>query len=386
MKVDFYRHGLQPADAQAIAQVLGTPFLTSGNVGKQVEAQLCEFFGVPSALLVNSLTNGAIATLLAMDIGPGDEVIVPAMTFIATANVVEMVGARPVFIDVDPETLLVSPEGVRAALTPRTRAVMPVHLFGQMCDMVGLQQVLADRPDVRIIEDSAHCFEGMRDGYGPGNHSDAALFSFYATKNVTCGEGGAVITAHEQLAQNLAKTRLHGMSAGAVDRYRGSGYRHWDMERLGIKANLPDLLAALLPPQIAAIRGALPRRERIAQIYSRACDELGLRTARTLPGVVHARHIFPIHVAPALRDRAIAQFNERGIGVAVNFRSVPTMTYYRNKYGYNASDFPVAHEWGEGTITLPFYPSLRDEELGHVIDAMRDVASAQAAEQRRANS
>lgn len=374
MKVDFYRHGLGPSDAQRVAEVLATPFLTSGAVGKAVEAQLCGFFGVPSALLVNSWTNGAVAALLAMDVGPGDEVIVPAMTFIATANVVELLGARPVFVDVAPDTLLLQPQAVAAAVTPRTKAVIPVHLYGQMCDMRSLRAALAPHPKVLILEDAAHCFEGLRDGQGPGAVGDAALFSFYATKNVTCGEGGAFITRHAWLAERMAQTRLHGMSAGAVDRYRAGGYRHWDMERLGVKANLPDLLAALLPPQIDHIRALLPQRERIAARYAQACAKLGIRIPSTEPGVVHARHIFPIHVAPARRDEVIAAFNERGIGVAVNYRSVPAAAYYCRKYGFTPQDFPVAHEWGEGTITLPLYPSMPDEAVDHVLLALRELA------------
>ena len=379
MKVDFYRHSLTRADAAAIADVLDTPFLTSGAVGKQVEAQLCEFFGVPAALLANSWTNGAIAALLALDVGPGDEVIVPAMTFIATANVAELLGATPVFVDVDPATLLMTPEGVEAAITPRTKAVIPVHLYGQMCDMKGIEAVVQRHPRIHVIEDAAHCFEGMRDGYGPGAHSDTALFSFYATKNVTCGEGGAFVTRHPWLAERMVKTRLHGMSAGAADRYKTGGYRHWDMERLGVKANLPDLLAALLPPQIATIRERLAERERLAQAYVAACRDLGIRIAETLPGVVHARHIFPIHVEPARRDAVIAQLNERGIGVAVNYRSVLTTSYYRGRRGAQPEDFPVAHAWGEGTITLPLYPGMGDEAVAYVVRSLAEIVRPAAA-------
>ncbi|MFY7781395.1 MAG: DegT/DnrJ/EryC1/StrS family aminotransferase, partial [Tagaea sp.] len=206
--MQFYRHGLSSADAKGIAEVLDTPFLTSGAVGKKVEAQLCAFFGQPHALLVNSWTNGALAALLAMDIGPGDEVIVPAQTFIATANMVELIGAKPVFVDVDPDTLLMTPEGAAKAATARTKLAMPVHMYGQMCDMKGLRAALPKT--VRILEDCAHCFEGTRDGEPPGKHSDLAIFSFYATKNVTCGEGGAIVTGDAELHAKLQQTRLHG--------------------------------------------------------------------------------------------------------------------------------------------------------------------------------
>lgn len=375
MTIDFYRHGLSPRDADAIAAVLASPILTSGPVGKRVEAQLCEFFGTSDALLANSWTNGALAVLIALGIKPGDEVIVPAMTFIATANVVELLGAKPVFVDVDPGTLLATPETLARALTPRTRAVIPVHLYGQMCDMVGIRDVLRDRPDVRIFEDAAHCFEGTRAGYGPGTHSDAAIFSFYATKNVTCGEGGAIVTNRPELAETVRKTRLHGMSAAAADRFRGGTYRHWDMEIMGVKANLPDLLAALLPPQIAKIRVLLPERQGLADRYRHAFRNTAIRMPTIVREAMSAEHLFPIHVPPELRDRAITALNEKGIPVTVNYASVPTVRYYREKYGYGPQAFPVSHDWGMGTFTLPLFAGLKRKEQDAVIEAvLREVA------------
>jgi len=372
MQVDFYRHDLKPSAANAIAQVIGTPFLTSGSVGREVEKQIADYFGAKHALLVSNWTSGAIATLLAFDIGPGDEVIVPAMTFIATANVVELLGARPVFVDVDPETLLVSPDMIARAVTPRTKAVIPVHIYGQMLDIAAVRAALHDRPDIAILEDCAHCFEGELAGQKPGAHSSAAIFSFYATKNVTCGEGGAIVTNQSDVYQMLLQTRMHGMSVGAMDRFKTGGYRHWDMERLGVKANLPDLLAALLPPQIATIDERLPQRERIALRYERAFANLPIRMPRSLTNSKHARHLFPIHVPPTLRDEVLALFAERKIGCTVNYRSVPTLSYYRNNYSYEPENFPVSHDWGSGTITLPLYPSLARDAQDHVIDVVRN--------------
>lgn len=374
VNVPFYRHGLAASDADAIVRVLQSPILTSGSVGREVEAQLAAFFGVPHALLVNSWTNGALATLLAIDLAPGDEVIVPAMTFIATANMVELLGARPVFVDVDPETFLLTPAGVASALTARTRAVIPVHLYGAMVDVRGMRAAIG--PSVALIEDAAHCFEGERDGYPPGAHSDAAIFSFYATKNVTCGEGGAIVTRSDALVDKLRKTRLHGMSAGAADRYKTGGYKHWDMERLGVKANLPDLLAALLPPQVARVRELRERREQIAARYRAGLSGVReLVIPRVDAGVVHAWHLFTIGVPAVVRDATIGALNERGIGVAVNYRSVPTLTYYRERYGYGPTDFPVSQAWGDATITLPTYPGLSDAEVDAVIAAVIAVAA-----------
>jgi UDP-4-amino-4-deoxy-L-arabinose-oxoglutarate aminotransferase len=371
--VPFYRHSLDESYAAAVADVLKSSFLTTGGVAKAVEAELCAFFGAPHAVLVNSWTNGAVAALLALGIGRGDEVIVPAMTFIATANVVELVGAKPVFADVDSEMLMLTPASVHAAVTINTRAVIPVHLYGQMCDVRILRAALKDRPDIAIIEDCAHSFESTFNGDPPGAFSDAAIFSFYATKNVTCGEGGAIITRRRNLFDAILQTRLHGMSAGAVDRFTKNRYRHWDMIRLGTKANLPDLLASLLPRQIATARERLPLREARASRYAEAFAGNAIRLPKTQPGSVHAHHLFPIHVPASVRDRALQVLNDHGIATTVNYRSVPTLTYYREKYGYTADDFPVSYEWGEGTISLPLFPSMTQEEQDYVIEAVNEL-------------
>jgi dTDP-4-amino-4,6-dideoxygalactose transaminase len=370
MRVDFYRHSLDPSAADAIARVIATPFLTSGAVGKSVEGQLRQYFGTRHSALVGSWTNGAVAALLALDIGPGDEVIVPAMTFIASANIVELIGAKPVFVDVDPVTLLLTPQAAAAAVTARTKAVIPVHLYGQMMDVAALRQALP--PRVAIIEDCAHCFEGELAGVKPGAHSTAAIFSFYATKNVTCGEGGALVTNDAAFHETFLQTRLHGMSAGAIDRFSGSAYRHWDMRRLGVKANLPDLLSALLPHQIAAIDQGLPVREALARRYEAALADTPIRVVRTADGCRHARHLFVVHVPPAVRDDVLGLLGEEQIGCTVNYRSVPTLTYYREKYGYKADSFPVSTDWGGGTISLPLFPSLSLAEQDRVIAVLRE--------------
>jgi len=370
MKVPFYKHRLSGGDAEAIASVLDSPILTSGDVGRGVEEQLRNYFSASHALLANSWTNGALATLLALGVGPGDEVIVPAMTFIATANVVELLGAKPVFADVCPDTMLMTAQSVRKCLSDRTRAVIPVHLYGQMTDIASIRAITG--PDIAIIEDCAHCFEGTLKGQRPGAHSDAAIFSFYATKNVTCGEGGAIITRDDALANKLTRTRLHGMSAGAADRFRNDEYNHWDMECMGVKANLPDLLAALLPAQIESVDETLERREEIAQRYERALgSDERLRYQAPVPGAKHARHLFPVCVDPMLRDRMLLGLSSAGIGCTVNYRSVPTLTYYREKYGYGPGDFPVSYSWGQGTISLPLYVGLERDAQDHVIDTVR---------------
>lgn len=376
MKVEFYRHSLTAASAEQVAQVLASPFLTTGQVCGRVEEQLRTYFEVPHAILASSWTSGATATLMAMGIGPGDEVIVPAMTFIATANVVELLGATTVMIDVDPDTLLMTPEAAAAAVTPRTKAVIPVHLYGQMVDVKALRASIERRKPstqrIYILEDCAHCFEGRLDGARPGKFSDAAVFSFYATKNVTCGEGGAVVLHDQDLYARVLETRLHGMTAIAAKRFEGGRYNHWDMKRLGIKANLPDLLAALLPDQIRAIDAELERRHAVAGRYEAALQGGPFRLLKKVAGGRSAEHLFVIGVPNGERDNAIERLNSAGVSVTVNYRALPQMTYYSDRYPFAASECPVAMAWGQQTLSLPLYPALPSEQQDHVIRVLLD--------------
>jgi dTDP-4-amino-4,6-dideoxygalactose transaminase len=370
MQVPFYRHSLSPENAQLVAKVLETPFLTSGPIGKEVEAQLCEYFDAKYAKLVNSWTNGAVATLLAMDIGPGDEVIVPAMTFIATANVVELVGAKPVFIDCDPETLLITPELIKGAITKKTKAIIPVHMYGQMCDVKAIREALPKDKKISIIEDCAHTFEAKFNGERPGKYSDAAIFSFYATKNVTCGEGGAITTNDSNLFERIIQAILHGMSAGAADRFKAGQYKHWGMEHLGTKANLPDLLACFLPEQIRTVDSRLKEREAIAERYESALKKTKIRCPIKLDNIVHSRHLFPIHVGSQNRDKVLLTLGESNIGATVNYRAVHSMSYYSKKYGYQENNFPTSFSWGSGTLSIPLFPGMTTAEQDYVIDVL----------------
>ncbi len=370
MQVPFYRHSLSPENAQLVAKVLETPFLTSGPIGKEVEAQLCEYFGAKHSKLVNSWTNGAVATLLAMDIGPGDEVIVPAMTFIATANVVELVGAKPVFVDCDPDTLLVTPELIKAAITKNTKAVIPVHMYGQMCDIKAIREILPKDQKISIIEDCAHSFEAKFNGERSGKYSDVAIFSFYATKNITCGEGGAIIANDSNLFERIQQAILHGMSAGAADRFKAGQYKHWGMDHLGTKANLPDLLACYLPGQIRSVDERLMDREKLARKYETTLEKTNIKFPLSKSGIVHSRHLFPIHVGADHRDKALVALGEAKIGATVNYRSVPTMGYYSNKYGYTGQEHPISKSWGDGTLSIPLFPGMRDEEQDYVVDVL----------------
>jgi UDP-4-amino-4-deoxy-L-arabinose-oxoglutarate aminotransferase len=370
MAVQFYEHQLGDIEKSALLKSIDNPILTSGPICKSVELQLTEYFSVRNAKLVNSWTNGALATLMSFGVGPGDEVIIPSMTFIACANIVELLGAKPVFCDVSEEDLLVSVESIRPLLTAKTKVIMVVHMYGQMCDVKSIYAEFHPM-GIRILEDCAHSFESSRDGYQPGTYSDAAVFSFYATKNITCGEGGAVITNDDSLYSDLTQRVLNGMSAGAVDRFKTGSYSHWTMDVLGIKANLPDILASLLPSQIKSASNNLEARRVIAERYDHAFNNSEIRIPLRKQNDVHAMHLYPIWIPHGLRDLTLAILSENRIGATVNFRPVNEMTFYMDKYLDGINKTPVSSSWGAGVLSLPLYPGLSLESQDYVIEIVQ---------------
>lgn len=367
MKVEFFKHNISKKEIEAVSKVLGSIFLTTGPVTNQFEKAFSDYLGIPHAVGVTSCTAALFLSLKAMDIGTGDEVITTPMTFIATPNAILHAGAKPVFVDVERETGNIHIDNIENAINKNTKAIMPVHLYGQMCDMRAIRK-LADKHRLFIIEDSAHCIEGERNGIKPGQLGDTACFSFYATKNITSGEGGAITTGSDEIAERLKKLRLHGMSKLAVDRYTGR-YQHWNMELLGYKFNMFDIQAAILLHQLELIEERLARKELIYRRYKDAFLNVeGIDFPKTLPDSKHARHLFTIWVDPVKRDTILHKLQQAGIGVAVNFRAVHLLTYYHETFGYKRGDFPVAEKIGDSTISLPMYPKMTDDEVGYVIE------------------
>jgi len=293
------------------------------------------------------------------------------MSFCATANAILHVGAKPVFVDVEETTGNINAELIEQAITGKTRAIIPVHLYGQMCDMRRIHEI-ARRYNLRIIEDAAHAIESERDGIRVGQLSDTACFSFYATKNITSGEGGAITTSEGSLAEQLRMLRLHGIDKGAADRYTKK-YQHWDMPLLGWKYNMDNIQAALLIGQLERIDALWEMRDLLWRLYEKELS--GLREVRlltTLPGVKHARHLFTLLVPPEKRDFLLWRLQERNIGVAVNYRPIHLLKYYRESYGYREGFFPVAEEIGSRTISLPLYPSLSEEEVMYIVSVLKE--------------
>ena len=374
MKVEFYKHNIGQQDIDSAVAVLNSLFLTTGDAVAGFEARFSRYLGCSYTVGVTSCTAALHLALLAHGIGPGDEVITTPMTFIATANAVLHAGAKPVFVDVEPDTGNIDVDLIEHAITPRTRAVVPVHLYGQMCDMKRLR-ALADRHDLVIIEDAAHAIEAARDGIRPGQLGDTACFSFYATKSITSGEGGAVSTNDEAIAGKLLKLRLHGMNKGAAERY-ALPYEHWDMEMLGWKYNMSNIQAALLLNQLERIDQNRQRREAICLRYEEGfSDSPNVACLKVLPDSRSARHLFTILVDPARRDDLLVQLQDKGIGVAVNYRAIHLLTYYRRVLGYSRGGFPVAERIGDSTITLPLYPKLTDDEVQYVIRIVQEVTA-----------
>ncbi len=374
MKVEFCRHNLDEKDKQEVRKALDSIFLTTGEWTRLFEEKFAAYLGCNHVVGVSSCTSALELALKYFDIGPGDEVITTPMSFIATANAVEYCRATPVFVDVEADTGNLNADLIEAAITPRTKAILPVHLYGQMCDMRKTADI-ACRHGLKIIEDCAHCIEGTRDGVRVGELADISCYSFYATKNITCGEGGALACHDSDVHAWLMKARQHGMSASAADRYTHL-YRHYDMEFLGHKCNMNNIQGAMLIHQIDRIETLLKERQRIAGLYEEAfADNPAIDFPKVLPSGNHARHLFTLWVASLQRDECMHRLQDAGVGVAVNYRSIHLMSYYREKYGCHPGNFPTCEKIGNATLTIPLYPGMSDKEIQYVADTVNLVTA-----------
>ena len=372
MKVPFFMHDLGRAELDAVAEVLAGPILTTGEWVARFERRFAEYLGVRHAVAVTSCTGALHLSLLALGIGAGAEVITTPMTFIATATAIMEAGAKPVFVDVEPATGNLDASLIEAAITERTRAIMPVHLYGQMCDMLAIRKI-ADSYGLAVIEDAAHCVEGTRDGIRTGQLGDTACYSFYATKNLTCGEGGAVVCNDSALAEKLRLLRLHGMNKNANDRHH-EGYKHWDMTVLGWKYNMDNIQAALLLPQMDRLEENWERRRALARYYEeRLWDIPGLSRPKTLPGASHAWHLFPVWIEGGERDRVIQGMQDDGISVMVNYRAIHLLTYFRETFGFRPGAFPIAERIGDAGVSLPFHPNMPLEHVDRVVETLQNL-------------
>jgi dTDP-4-amino-4,6-dideoxygalactose transaminase len=368
MKIEFFRHNIEEEDIREVSSTLRSIFLTTGPVVADFEKRFSEYVGFKEVVCVNSCTAALHLSLLGLNIGQGDEVITTPMTFIATATAIMHTGAKPVFVDVEEDTGLMDINKVEQAISRRTKAILPVHLYGSMVDMKALRRI-ADRHNLKVVEDCAHCIEAERDEIRPGELGDAACYSFYATKNLTCGEGGCIATNDLELAAKLKILRTHGMSKDAATRYAGR-YRHWDMVLLGWKHNMDDIHAALLIKQLYRLERYLIRRQNICRLYDAGLAKISNIRIPQIRGN-SARHLYTIWVDPKKRDEVIHKLQNKDIGVAVNYRAIHNLTFFREQFGFKPENFPIANNIGESTLTLPLYPKLSDNEVEYVIKTVK---------------
>lgn len=373
----FHTPDIGEEEVSEVVQVLRSGWLTTGNKAKQFENEFAVMVGARHAIAVNSCTAALHLALEAIGVREGDEVIVPTMTFAATAEVVTYFKAKPVLVDCSPDTLNISPEGIEQAITPKTKAIVPVHFAGHPCEMSRIHAV-ARAHQLAVVEDAAHALPARYRGKMIGSLSDLTCFSFYATKNITTGEGGMVTTDDADLAARVRIMSLHGLSRDAWSRYTAQGSWYYEILSPGFKYNLTDMAAALGLAQLAKCDRFWKARDRLAALYRdgfRDVPEILCPSAAA--HVQHAWHLYVIRLdlegLRIDRNEFIAQLQRAGIGCSVHFIPLHLHPYYRNTYGYQPTDFPTAQAAFERIVSLPLYPKMTEGDIQRVITVVRDI-------------
>ncbi len=372
--VSFAPPAIGAAEISEVVSTMCSGWLSTGPRVHEFERAFAGYIGVPHAVAVNSGTAALHLALLATGVGPGDEVVTTPLTFCATANVVIHAGATPRFADIDPMTWNLSVDAAAAAVTKNTRAVIPVHYAGRAVDAAGFRR-LASRAGLVLIEDAAHAVESVSAGAKIGVTGDVTCFSFYATKNLTTGEGGMLTTASDDIASFARIASLHGMSKDAWARYGATGSPHYDVVMAGFKYNMMDLQAAIGLHQLEGLDGRLRRREQIWQTYDEALAGLAVtRPAPVAGGDVHARHLYTILVDPKsgwTRDALADALRAEGISTSVHFRALHLHPYYADRFGLTRGMFPVAEMVSDRVLSLPLSGGMTDQQGDRVASAVR---------------
>ena len=354
--------------AEAV-DTLRSDWITTGPKTRLFEEEFCARVSAPAALALNSCTAGLHLALLALDIGPGDEVATTPMTFAASVNVIEHVGAKPLLVDVEEDTLNMSAEALAASMNPRVKAILVVHYAGHPVDLDAIGAI-AEAHGIPIVEDAAHALPAWYGDQIIGGRGNLTAYSFYATKNITTCEGG-MLTGPVEALERARVLSLHGLSKDAAKRYEKGGSWRYDILHPGFKYNMTDLQAAIGRVQLKRLDSFQQRRREVVDAYNAAFAELeGVRTPTERAGCTSALHLYPIRVR-AKRDETIEFLGERGIGTSVHFIPIHLHPYYRDKYGYRPEDLPVAYEAFQGLISLPLHSRMVDEDLEAVIAAVR---------------
>jgi dTDP-4-amino-4,6-dideoxygalactose transaminase len=377
IKVPFHVATMGEEEVRAVSEVIRSGWLTMGARTFEFERQFASYVGAPYAIAVSSCTAALHLCLEAIGLKPGDEVLVPTTTFTATAEVVTYLGARPVFVDVHPLTLNLDVLDAQAKITERTRAIIPVHFGGQPCDLAELQK-FADIYKLHIVEDAAHALPATYRGKRIGTISELTAFSFYATKTLSTGEGGMVTTGNESYARRLQVMRLHGISRDAWKRYSTEGSWSYEVIDAGYKYNLTDLQSALGIVQLSKSDAMDEDRRRIAERYTRELDSIGaLQTPEILSDRTTSWHLYVLrlHLEELRIDRGafICELADRGVSASVHFTPLHLQPFYQRTFNYKEGDFPVAEREYRRCLSLPIYPTMTDEEVEHVIWAVKDV-------------
>lgn len=374
----FHRALIEEEEINAVVSVLQSGWLTAGPRVKEFEAAFASYTGASHALAVNSCTAALHLALAAIGIEAGDEVIVPTMTFAASGEVVLYFGAKPVLVDCLPGSFHMDPDCIERAITPRTRAILPVHFGGYPCDMDRILDI-ARRYGLKVIEDAAHALPASYKGRPVGTLGDITCFSFYATKTLTTGEGGMATTENAEYAHRMRILSLHGISKDAWKRYSAEGTWRYDILEPGYKYNFTDLQAALGLAQLAKCDSMTASRAAIANRYTEALGALeAFETPFAPTEVGHAWHLYVIQVnASALRinrDQVIEELKQRGIGTSVHFIPLHLHSLYRDQLGYRAGQFPNAEARFEHAISLPIYPGMDQADTDRVVEALGEIA------------
>jgi len=362
-----------------VIDALKSGWLTTGPKTKRFEEAFASFIGNGlEAIAVNSATAGLHLALEAAGIGPGDEVITTPYTFTATAEVVRYLGADPVFVDIDPATFNIDPCKIESAISPRSKAIIPVHFAGLSCDMDAILAI-ARKHNLKVIEDAAHALPTTCKGNLIGSlDSDATVYSFYATKTITTGEGGMIVTRNPELANRCRVMRLHGISRDAFDRYTSTKPAwHYEVVAPGYKYNMTDVAASLGIHQLKKARAFQARRSEMAALYDEAFHQLPVILPPRAPvGDIHAWHLYVIRLNDSLgitRDRFIEVMADKGLGCSVHFIPLHLHPYWRDRYHLKPKDFPYTLHAYEKAVSLPLYTKMTDDDQDRVISAVKEI-------------
>ncbi len=371
----FSRPAMGPDELAAVKEVFQSGWITTGPKNQALEQAFCELTGNKYAIAVSSATAGMHVALMALGIQAGDEVITPSLTWVSTLNMIVLLGAEPVMIDVDRDTLMVTPQAIEAAITPRTRAIIPVHYAGAPVDIDAIRAV-GERHGIPVIEDAAHAAGTYYKGRHIGS-SGTAIFSFHAIKNMTCAEGGLIVTGDEQLANRMRSLKFHGLGVDAFDRQTLGRAPQAEVIAPGYKYNLADINAAIALVQLQKLEQHNARRGKIAERYLDALDSMPyLPLIRPAWQHKHAWHLFIIRVDEARcgisRNELMDALKAKGIGTGLHFRAAHTQKYYRERYP--ALSLPDTEWNSERICSLPLFPGMSDEDVTRVITALHEVA------------